>query len=276
MPMKLSVITVCYNNLVGLKATCESVQGQTFRDFEWLVIDGGSTDGTKEYLESLPVKPSYWCSELDHGIYNAMNKGIALAHGDYLLFLNSGDTLYGRQVVQQVVPLLDGADIVYGDAAFCKPKKSRLVQYPETFTLYHLWKGYTPCHQATFIKASLLKDHGGYDERYRIVADYRKWVEWKLAGKTYKHIAVTVCNYWLNGISTQQQTLHKQEHDAVIRELLSPVMQEQMEYVQWLKKGSRREQVAREGKTTVITPLYVVCWRMLHNWFLQHLSIKKE
>ena len=86
--MKLSVITINYNNLEGLTRTCESVTSQSSREFEWIVIDGGSTDGGKEYLETLDLKPNYWCSERDNGIYSAMNKGIDMAHGEYMLFLN--------------------------------------------------------------------------------------------------------------------------------------------------------------------------------------------
>lgn len=265
--MKLSIITVSRNNLAGLRKTCESVSAQSYTDYEWLIVDGGSTDGTPEYLQSLVPQPARWCSEADQGIYNAMNKGIAWSHGEYLLFLNSGDVLADGQVLERMVTELHDADIVYGDALFCKPKKARLVQYPEHFTLYHLWKGFTPCHQAAFIRAELLRDGGGYDERYRIVADYRKWIEWKLEGRVFRHVTVTVCRYMLDGISTTHQQLHRQEHDAVVRELLSPVMLEQMEYIQWLKKGKRSEKAVREGTTTVVTPFYVVCWRTLLSWF---------
>lgn len=266
--MKLSIITVNYNNLVGLVKTCESVKSQSYRDFEWLVIDGGSTDGAKEYLETLSPQPDYWCSEPDKGIYHAMNKGIGRAQGEYLLFLNSGDTLLDNHVLADAAPLMADTDIVYGNAVFCKTKKSRLVCYPESFTLYHLWKGLTPCHQATFIKASLLKEDGGYDERYKIVADYKKWIEWKLAGKTFRHINITICNYMLNGISTTNRNLHQHEHDAVVKELLTPQLKELIDYTHWLNTTkSRREKEKFEGKTTVITPFYLICWRTLYSLF---------
>ena len=89
--MKLSIITVNLNNLEGLKKTYESVVSQTFTDYEWLVIDGGSTDGSREFIEQHQDKFAYWCSEPDKGIYNAMNKGIVRAKGEYLNFMNSGD-----------------------------------------------------------------------------------------------------------------------------------------------------------------------------------------
>ena len=89
--MKLSIITINYNNREGLKKTINSVINQTFRDFEYILIDGGSEDGSKEIILQHEAQFSYWRSEKDHGIYNAMNKGILAAKGDYLLFLNSGD-----------------------------------------------------------------------------------------------------------------------------------------------------------------------------------------
>ena len=97
--MKLSIITINYNNCDGLQKTIDSVIAQTWRDFEWIVIDGGSTDGSKELLEQYKEHFSYWCSEPDKGIYNAMNKGIAKANGDYLNFMNSGDAFYEKMMI---------------------------------------------------------------------------------------------------------------------------------------------------------------------------------
>ena len=99
--MKLSIITINYNNLAGLQKTIESVVSQTFRDFEWIVIDGGSVDGSRELIERYANSFSYWVSEPDKGIYNAMNKGIVVAKGDYLLFLNSGDWLCDEMALER-------------------------------------------------------------------------------------------------------------------------------------------------------------------------------
>ena len=94
---KLSIITINYNNLEGLKRTVESVINQTSKEFEYIVIDGGSNDGSGAYIESKSEHIDYWVSEPDKGIYNAMNKGIAKASGEYLLFLNSGDHLFSNR-----------------------------------------------------------------------------------------------------------------------------------------------------------------------------------
>lgn len=112
--MKLSIITVNLNNLEGLKKTYDSVVCQTFTDYEWLVIDGGSTDGSREFIEQHQDKFAYWCSEPDKGIFNAMNKGIVRAKGEYLNFMNSGDCFACEETVAEVFGKNRTADILYG------------------------------------------------------------------------------------------------------------------------------------------------------------------
>ena len=113
--MKLSIITVNLNNCDGLQKTIDSVVSQTFKDFEWIVIDGGSTDGSKELIEQYADHFTYWVSEPDKGIYNAMNKGIRVAKGDYLQFLNSGDYLYDRTTLEKCLLPQNNADVIYGN-----------------------------------------------------------------------------------------------------------------------------------------------------------------
>jgi len=232
--IKFTIVTINYNNYEGLRKTCESVAEQTFQNFEWIIIDGGSKDGSKEYVEQFRRKPDYFVSEKDAGVYDAMNKGIAATHGEYLLFLNSGDFLVDGNVLQHVIDNWQEADIVYGDAFFCRGSEEHEEHYPEYFSLYDYWRIYTMCHQATFIRASLLQERG-YDTNYRIVADFKRWIEWKLEGRSFCHIPVTICRYQLDGISSTNLELHHQEHDQVMKELLSPVMYEQMEYIDQLK-----------------------------------------
>ncbi|MFT4805390.1 MAG: glycosyltransferase involved in cell wall biosynthesis, partial [Psychroserpens sp.] len=111
--MKLSIITINFNNAVGLKKTIESVVNQTSNDFEYIVIDGGSNDGSVDVIKEYEAKVSYWVSEVDKGIYHAMNKGILLAKGDYLEFLNSGDILVNETVIQKIIPELNvGVEIL--------------------------------------------------------------------------------------------------------------------------------------------------------------------
>ena len=110
--MKFSVITISYNNAEGLRKTMESVFSQTCADYEFIVIDGGSNDGSVDIIKNGEQKLSFWCSEADKGVYNAMNKGVSHAKGDYLIFMNSGDTFHGRDALSKVAALQLTSDIV--------------------------------------------------------------------------------------------------------------------------------------------------------------------
>ena len=112
--MNLSIITINYNNLRGLKATVDSVIAQTYKEFEWIIIDGGSTDGGRNVIEQNAQHFTYWCVESDKGIYNAMNKGISVANGDYCIFINSGDCFYDNEVIRKFICLNPQEDIVIG------------------------------------------------------------------------------------------------------------------------------------------------------------------
>lgn len=153
--MKLSVITINYNNAEGLAKTMDSVFRQRFSDFEYIVIDGGSTDGSKDLIVNNQDKIAYWCSEKDSGIYNAMNKGIREASGEYLLFLNSGDFLHDFAVLEDIHPFLSGEDIVYGDLLFVHGDgKEDLFVYPDVLSFeYFLERSLG--HPAAFIKRAL-------------------------------------------------------------------------------------------------------------------------
>ena len=121
--MKLSIITVNYNNKAGLQKTIDSVVCQTWRDFEWIVIDGGSTDGSKELIEQYQQHFAYWCSEPDKGVYNAMNKGISKAKGEYLNFMNSGDCFYNEYSLSYFHAVYNPSiDVFYADADFIDEK----------------------------------------------------------------------------------------------------------------------------------------------------------
>lgn len=175
---KLSIITVNLNNISGLARTIESVEVQTWRDFEWIIVDGGSTDGSKQLIEELAsrwrsdVSQLYWVSESDKGIYNAMNKGISQSLGEYLLFLNSGDWLYEETTLEQVMCKGLNEDICFGHIALHQHGGNIVTQGPTSsgFSLFGLVEHAIP-HPASFIRRSLFKQYGLYDESYRIAAD---------------------------------------------------------------------------------------------------------
>lgn len=178
--MNLSIITINYNNLSGLRKTVESVLSQTYDDFEYIIVDGASTDGSQEYLKELQQqreslhKNLQIISEPDTGIYNAMNKGIRMAKGDYCLFLNSGDYLAQADTLQQVFSDFPyGTDIVYGhqwDEVNGKLQEEICIDVPY-ISFDTLRNAHIP-HQSTFIRREALIAAGGYSEKYHIISDW--------------------------------------------------------------------------------------------------------
>lgn len=225
--MKLSVITVNYNNKAGLQRTIDSVVCQTWRDFEWIVIDGGSTDGSKQLIEQYQQHFAYWCSEPDGGVYNAMNKGIARAKGDYLLFLNSGDALYDENVLQTIDDIHSSADIITGQAI--RMDTNELLRQYDKNLLIQLYLD-TLNHQATFIKRELFKDTC-YDESLKIVSDWKFWMEailWKRASVDV--VDIVIARQDMNGISggniVQNVTLQQWEREKVIDEIIPEALKD--------------------------------------------------
>ena len=200
--MKLSIITVNLNNKDGLQKTIDSVISQTYKDFEWIIIDGGSTDGSKELIENYSDYVSYWVSEPDKGIYNAMNKGIKQSHGEYLQFLNSGDIFIEDNTLKQVVSQLVNEDIVFGYAVIINNNtKKRVNIRHELISCYDLTRD-TINHQCAYIKKELFDKYGFYDETYKIVSDWKFFFDVIAIHKcTTKHIDLEIIVYDTTGIS---------------------------------------------------------------------------
>lgn len=210
--MQLSIITICYNNLVGLKATMESVLSQTFKDYEWIVIDGGSTDGSKEFLESNNNAISYWVSEPDRGVYHAMNKGVAVAQGDYCQFLNSGDTLISPDILEKVFSY-DLSDVTYGDVWIVKEGKVLEKRtYPDSLTFPYIFK-YPINHQVAFIRTSLVKQHP-YREQYSICADRFLFLKLFLTGSHFKHLPLPIVFFDDNGMSSRPENFPERDRQC--------------------------------------------------------------
>ncbi len=200
--MKLSIITVNLNNLEGLKKTYDSVVCQTFTDYEWLVIDGGSTDGSREFIEQHQDKFAYWCSEPDKGIYNAMNKGIVRAKGEYLNFMNSGDCFASNDTLIRVLVNERNEDIIYGYMALGHITGPLLANATrEKIFWYDLFPSTLP-HQASFIRKKLFDIVGFYDEDLKVVSDSR-WFAMAILnyGATYKFLPIIIAIFENGGIS---------------------------------------------------------------------------
>ncbi len=228
---KVSIITVAYNNLTGLKHTAASVFGQTCQEFEYIVVDGGSGDGTREWLEQHGAKIDWWCSEPDGGIFPAMNKGIRQASGEYCIFMNSGDRFFNADVIEKVLPLLKGKDFYTGNEQKIGAQE-RLAKAPQEIRASYLAVSFLP-HQATFIRTALLKRRP-YDERYRLVSDWRQMLEELVVNNaSYEALPLVVSEFDTAGISSHedmQQNL-RAEMDAIRRELFPPrVVEEYLGY----------------------------------------------
>jgi glycosyltransferase involved in cell wall biosynthesis len=202
---KLSIITVNYNNLKGLKKTIESVLNQTWKDFEYIVIDGGSTDDSAAYIESQSEHIDYWVSEPDNGIYNAMNKGILKATGEYLLFLNSGDYFFGKMILEQNYKFITLQDIIYFNLNVVDGNTIFLKKYPDQLSFSYFTKDTLP-HPATFIKASLFSEIGMYDESLKIVSDWKFFMESICKFNcSYLRIDETLSTFHFDGLSSDPQ-----------------------------------------------------------------------
>ena len=178
MSFKISIVTINFNNSTGLKKTTESGVSQRSVDFEFVVIDGGSEDGSKDIIELYESKINYWVSEKDNGIYHAMNKGIRACSGDFILFLNSGDFLYNDTIIESVIEnLSDEDEIVYGDVLLRNEKNNweKIQVHPEELKFSYFYKQ-TICQQSCFIKKALFEKIFYYNEEYKIVSDWEFFI----------------------------------------------------------------------------------------------------
>jgi len=198
---KFSIITVVLNNPNGLKKTIESVANQSYKSYEYIIVDGGSRNETIDIIKHNREIVTNWICESDKGIYDAMNKGAAIARGEWLLFLNSGDLFYDSSVLTTVSTLLEG-DLVYGNHAVynvnwespvmfdvSKRKDTRNIPY---------------CHQSSFIRTFRFREFP-FNINYKLAADYDQYLRCKASGLVIKHIPVFVSNYLDGGVSEQSR-----------------------------------------------------------------------
>jgi glycosyltransferase involved in cell wall biosynthesis len=202
---KLTVITIVYNNVRDIERTVLSVLNQTYPNIEYLVIDGASNDGTLDILKKYEGRLAQLISEKDKGIYDAMNKGLALASGEYILFMNSGDELYAADTVENVFASAPDADIYYGETEMYnedwKSLGQRRHKAPETFSWKDFKYGMSISHQAIYIRRSLTEP---YDPQYKLSAD----IDWiiKAAKKALKIVntRMYVAKYLVGGMSKKK------------------------------------------------------------------------
>lgn len=211
---KISVITISYNNIYGLDKTIKSVISQDYIDYEYIVIDGGSKDGSKELLEKYSDKINYWVSEPDKGIYNAMNKGIAVAQGEYLIFMNSGDHFLDQKSLFTASQYLGNEDILYFNLKHIDDHHDWLHTYPDKVDEVYFYDRSLP-HPASLIKKTAFQKFGVYDEDLKIVSDW-KWFLLAICknSATYRHINEIISVFYLDGISSHSDNIKKIKEES--------------------------------------------------------------
>ena len=201
----LSVITVTYNNFLELKETISSflVQKESCLS-ELIIIDGGSNDGTKAYMESLNNNHIKWISEKDSGIYNAMNKGIKLALGEWIIFMNSGDCFYDESVLVNIFNNMNtsNTDLYYGNCEITYDMNYSREMIP--LPLEFLWQGLSFSHQSVIVKTKLLKDVG-FNENYKYCADFNFIFNLYKQGKRFNHLPFKISRIKAGGVSDQKR-----------------------------------------------------------------------
>jgi glycosyltransferase involved in cell wall biosynthesis len=212
---QFSIVTICRNEVDSIRATCDSICTQTFRDFEWMVVDGGSTDGTLEILKEYEGDIHCLISESDSGIYNAMNKGAVNANGKYLIFMNGGDCFASSDALLSASQAPD-AKMLYGDI-YLGDRCGNLITYPDYLGADYMLSNRIS-HQATFYARDVFELAGGYDESFQISADYDLYVRLlKLQKISYYHIPHPIAIFDLKGVSNRGdfRSLKKQENHRV-------------------------------------------------------------
>jgi glycosyltransferase involved in cell wall biosynthesis len=270
--MKLSIITINYNNASGLKKTMQSVFSQTLKEFEYIVVDGGSTDNSQDVINHYLIENSFvWISEKDNGIYHAMNKGIQMAKGEYIQFLNSGDCLAANDVMEKISKILnflpseksEGVSILYGN--LLKQMREGLFR-DKSFkgrqpTMLDFYRG-TLNHSSAYIRRDLFDKYGLYDESLKIVSDWKWYLQaiiWGNEKIEYANIDVTLFD--MTGISTRATELDKAERLQVLKEMLpEKILQD---YQTWSFPIS---QLQRVKKYRLINKLYYFTERILFKW----------
>jgi glycosyltransferase involved in cell wall biosynthesis len=217
---KLSIITINYNNLEGLKKTVDSVVNQTWKEFEYILIDGGSTDGSAAFIESQSEHIDYWVSESDKGIYNAMNKGIKVATGEYVLFINSGDHLFNNTVVKSAEQYLVSHDIIYFNLQIIAENNDKAIHsLPDELKFSDFFIDSWP-HPSTFTKRELFDKVGLYDENLKIFSDWKFMIMALFKHQcSYLKVDETFSAFYLGGISSQTDLLG--ERNQVLKEFFN-------------------------------------------------------
>lgn len=203
---KLTIITICKDN-PNVRYTCESIVRQLWNDYEWIVVDGGSTDETMQILGEYRESIDLLISEPDNGIYAAMNKGIKNAHGEWIIFMNGGDQFYDYEVLGNVFQDKEyDASVLYGDEERFEinSQEGEIYELPSYIPPYFMcYRAFA--HQAMFYRRTLFEKYGYYDETYKISADSEKNTQLLLGGEKFEKLNMVISSYILDGLSNKEK-----------------------------------------------------------------------
>ena len=195
---EITIVTVVFNGIKTIEKTILSVINQDYEKLEYIIIDGGSTDGTIDIIKKYADKIDYWISEPDKGLYFAMNKGLNLAEGKWINFMNSGDSFYTTTIVSEVFSTNYRSGVIYGDVMFSFDGRNSV--YVKAQPLENFWKGMQFVHQAAFVSTILMKEFP-FDTKYKFIADYNSLYKIFLKGENFQYIELPICNFLAGGLS---------------------------------------------------------------------------
>ena len=246
---------------MGLKKTVASVASQSNQSFEYIIIDGGSTDGSAEFLKQNENSFASACSERDKGIYDAQNKGITKSTGKYLLFLNAGDTLHTNQVVDEFLKYTTNSNkgIIYGNSLIISPCGAEKLLTPPAKLDLNFWYRNTLNHQAAFIQKTLFDKYGLYDLNFRICADFEFFLKvYVKESVSFEYLPLTVCNYFEGGFSANPANYDKMlaEKEAVLKKHLSNKEYAQIRRAYVRSLPFRKQVLAGIYKTPVLNEIF--------------------
>ena len=203
----VTVVTVTYNAQDYIEQTIQSIISQSYQNIEYIIIDGGSTDKTVDIIKKYEKYITYWVSEPDNGIYDAMNKGIAKASGEWINFMNAGDGFVDEHIVKQVLEQIPkDTELVYGNTRFINEQKKELYIQTGKDVKDFLWKGIGFNHNSLFCKTALMKEHP-YNTFYKIVADSEFLIWAQKQNKKFYHLDILINYFMAGGISEEQSAL---------------------------------------------------------------------
>ena len=255
---RISVITVCYNAAGVIEKTILSVVGQQYDNLEYLVIDGASRDGTMAVVSRYQDRISRIVSEPDRGLYDAMNKGISLATGDWILFMNADDVFVDPQVVADAAAFMEEhpeAEVVFGNTEQILEYGTYTIRSEEPFRDNKI----TFCHQAAFVRTGVLRTHP-FDLRYRYAADFEQLSHLYLDGRRFAHLDRTVARMEMRGGTTFENTI------ASAEELYSIIASRGVDIEAEKRRVIRHKKMVRAFKRMIPGPLAKPVLRMVARW----------